>query len=77
MKGYQLRFKKQIDEVFFIKPNDLGWDLLTFWFKKTTFFLKKFPFLYLIFFAGVIVLLMYLLFGGYLILLTTFLQYGF
>jgi len=77
MKNYSLRFKRHINEVFIIKPNDLGMNFLTFWFKRTTFLLKKFPFLYLFPVASMIVLLMYFLLGKYLILLTNWLQYGF
>jgi len=72
-----VKFKKQINEVFFLKPNDLGIDFLNFWFKKITFFLKNFPFLYLIPLSFFLSFLIYLFLGKYLVFLTSLLQYGF
>jgi len=77
MKVYPERFKKYINEVFFIAPNDLGLGFLNFWFKKITSFLKNTPFLLLIPLTTIFVLLIYLMFGKYLIWLTNLLQYGF
>jgi len=77
MKSYSLKLKKQISEVFIIKPNDLGSQFLTYWFKKSTLFLKQFPFLYLIPLATLIAFLVYLFLGKKIVFITTFLQYGF
>jgi len=77
MKIDSKNLKIYINEVFFIEPNNLGFDFLNFWFKKTTFYLKRFPFLFIIPLSGVIVLLLYLLFGQYLVWLANLLQYGF
>jgi len=77
MKSYSLRFKKQISEVFIIKPNDLGSEFLTCWFKKLTLLLKRFPFLYLLPLATLIACLLYLFLGKRIVVITSFLQYGF
>lgn len=77
MTEINLRLKKKLNEVFFIEPNDLGINFLTFYFKKITARLKIMPFVYVIPFAFLIVLILYLLLGKLLIRLVTFLQYGF
>lgn len=77
MTEINLRLKKKLNEIFFIEPNDLGVDFLTFYFKKITIFLKTMPFIYVIPFAFLISLILYLLLGRLLIRLVTFLQYGF
>jgi hypothetical protein len=77
MNLYSNRFKKYINEVFSITPNDLGFDSLTFWFKKITFLLKNIPFLLLIPLTLTFALLLHFIFGKYLVWLTSFLQYGF
>jgi hypothetical protein len=77
MKSYSLRFKKQIGEVFVIQPNDLGNNFLNFLFKKTTAYLKRFPFLYLLPVAVIIVFFIYLILGKGIVTITSLLQYGF
>jgi len=77
MKVYSKEFKKYLDEVFFIKPNDLGKDFLNVWFKKTTVYLKKMPFLIILPLTVIIALLFFFLFRRYLIDWVSFLQYGF
>jgi hypothetical protein len=77
MKSYSLRFRKQIGEVFVIQPNDLGNSFLNFLFKKTTAYLKRFPFLYLLPAAVIIVFFIYLFLGKGIVTITRFLQYGF
>lgn len=77
MREMNFRLKKKLNEVFFIEPNDLGINFLTFYFKKITARLKIMPFVYVIPFAFLIVLILYLLLGKLLIRLVTFLQYGF
>jgi len=77
MKLYSCRFKKYINEVFFIAPNDLGFKLLNIWFKKISFFLKNMPFLFIVPLTLLFVLLIYFLFGKHLVWLTSFLQHAF
>jgi len=77
MKNCSLRFRKQIGEVFIIQPNDLGNKFLNFLFKKSTAYLKKFPFFYLFPATVIIVFLIYLLLGKRIVTITNLLQYGF
>jgi hypothetical protein len=77
MKSYSLRFRKQIGEVFVIQPNDLGNIFLNFLFKKSTAYLKRFPFLYLLPATVIIVFFIYLFFGKGIVTITSLLQYGF
>jgi hypothetical protein len=77
MKSYSLRFRKQIGEVFVIQPNELGNSFLNFLFKKSTAYLKRFPFLYLLPAAVIIVFFIYLFLGKGIVTITSFLQYGF
>jgi hypothetical protein len=77
MKSYSLRFRKQIGEVFVIQPNDLGNSFLNFLFKKSTAYLKRFPFLYILPATVIIVFFIYLIFGKGIVTITSLLQYGF
>jgi len=77
MKSYLLRFRKQIGEVFVIQPNDLGNSFLNFLFKKSTAYLQRFPFLYLLPATVIIALLIYLFLGKGIVTITSLLQYGF
>jgi hypothetical protein len=77
MKSYSLRFRKQIGEVFVIQPNDLGNSFLNFLFKKSTAYLKRFPFLYLLPATVIIVFFIYLFLGKRIVTITSLLQYGF
>jgi len=77
MKSHSLRFRKQIGEVFVIQPNDLGNNFLNFLFKRTTAYLKRFPFLYLLPAAVIIVFFIYLFLGKGIVTITSLLQYGF
>jgi hypothetical protein len=77
MKSYSLRFRKQIGEVFVIQPNDLGNNFLNFLFKKSTAYLKRFPFLYLLPATVIIVFFIYLILGKGIVTITSLLQYGF
>jgi len=77
MKSYSLRFRKQIGEVFVIQPNDLGNSFLNFLFKKSTAYLKRFPFLYILPATVIIVFFIYLILGKGIVTITSILQYGF
>ena len=77
MKKINIRLKKKLDEVFFVEPNDLGIDFLTYYFRKTTAYLKIVPFIYIIPFTFLISTLLYFILGKLLVRLVTMLQYGF
>jgi len=77
MKSLSLKFKRQISEVFIIKPNDLGNNLLNFLFKRSTTLLKKFPFIFLLPISFFITFIIYLLLGSEIIIINNILQYGF
>jgi len=77
MTEINLRLKKKLNEVFSIEPNDLGFNSLTFYFKKITAYFKVIPFVYVIPFTFLISLVLYLLLGKLLVRLVTILQYGF
>lgn len=77
MRKMDFRMKQKLNEVFFIEPNDLGVDFLTFYFKKITAYFKVIPFVYVIPFTFLISLFLYFLLGKLLLRLVTILQYGF
>lgn len=71
------RLQAKFHEIFVVEPNDLGHPLLTYWYKRTTKFLKTMPFLYIIPLSFIIAILMYAVFGWLLVRLVTILQHGF
>lgn len=71
------RLKKQMNEIFLLEPNNLGFWPLTSLFKRTTKPLKTMPFIIIIPVTFIIALIMYLIFGNLLIKLVSLLQYGF
>lgn len=71
------RLKNQLDEVFFIKPNNLGWFFLTNIYKKITSYFKTMPFILVIPSSFLLVFFLYLIFGKLLVKLASLLQYGF
>ena len=77
MKTINIRLKKKLNEVFFIEPNDLGIDFLTFYFKKITAYFKVIPFIYVVPFTFLISIILYFLLGRLLVRLVTILQYGY
>jgi len=77
MKSYSLRLRKQIREVFIIKPNDLGNKFLNFLFKKLTSYLKQFPFLLILPATFIITFFIYLILGNRIVAVTTLFQNGF
>lgn len=77
MREMNFRLKKKLNEVFFIEPNDLGVNFLTYYFKKITAYFKVIPFVYIIPFTFLISLFLYFLLGKLLIRLVNILQYGF
>lgn len=77
MNTINIRFKKKLEEIYFIEPNNLGNQLLTSLYKRFTARFKSMPFLVIIPLSVSIVVMLYLLFGFLTIKLTTLLQYGF
>lgn len=71
------RLQAKFHEIFVVEPNDLGHPLLTFWYKRTTKFLKTMPFLPIIPVSFAITVLMYLTFGWLVVRLASLLQHGF
>ena len=77
MKTFQYQLQQKLDEVYSVEPNDLGVDLLTFIYKKSTSYLKSLPFVIIIPLSLFIAVLVYLLIGRIAIKVTSLLQYGF
>lgn len=77
MNTLNLRFKKKLNEVYFITPNNLGVDFLTHFYKRLTKPMKVMPFLYVIPLSFLFVILVYLIFGILTVKITSLLQYGF
>lgn len=71
------RLSAKLHEVFIVEPNDLGHPFLTFWYKRTTKFLKTMPFLYIVPMSFMLALLMYAVSGFIVVKLTSVLQAGF
>lgn len=71
------RLSAKLHEVFIVAPNDLGHPLLTYWYKRTTKFLKTMPFLYIVPMSFAAAVLMYAIFGFLVVRLTSLLQHGF
>jgi len=70
-------FRKKINEVFSLEPNNLGIEPLTGLYKKTTHYLKTMPFLVLIPASLISALTLYFIFDHILVRLVSLLQYGF
>lgn len=71
------RFKKKLNEVYFITPNNLGVNPLTNLYKKIVDPIKIMPFIFIIPISFLIGLALYLIFGLHTIKFTSLLQYGF
>lgn len=77
MKTISLKLKQKLNEVYLIEPNDVGISYLTFWYKRTTRYLKNLPFIIIIPLSFIFALFAYLILGQLLVRLVTLLQYGF
>ena len=73
----EILFKKKLDEVFFLEPNQIGPNLLNTLFKDFSANFKKMPFLIIIPFSLLLSLISYFLFNSLIIKLVSLLQYGF
>ena len=77
MKLTHIKYRKSLNEIYDIEPNDLGVSFLTNWFKRTTHPFKNVPFIIIIPLSFLVAIAMYLIFGYLLIRLVSLLQYGF
>ena len=77
MKTIDYRLKHKLQEVYVLKPNDLGNYRLTALYKTMTSFLKSMPFIYIIPLSTLFSVMLYLAIGTLIVKLTTLLQYGF
>lgn len=77
MRTVNYRLSNKLDEVFTLKPNDLGNVKLTFFYHRVTVLFKKMPFIIIIPAAFFLTLIAYFFFGVFLVKLVTLLQYGF
>ena len=77
MKTFNYRLQQKLEEVFILKPNDLGFPALTKIYHKVTKFFKTTPFILIIPSSFIVALVLYLLLGALIIKLVSLLQYGF
>lgn len=77
MKTGHFRLKSKLNEVFFIKPNDLGNKTLTRFFKSSTSFLKTMPFIIVVPLSFFSAFILYVIFGKLIVKVVSLLQYGF
>lgn len=71
------RVSKQYQEIYALQPNQLGNEHVDVFYKITTRFLKKAPFIVIIPIVIITVVLVYVLVGPLLVKLASLLQYGF
>ncbi|CAN5219359.1 hypothetical protein BH09PAT2_BH09PAT2_03330 [soil metagenome] len=71
------KLEQELQEIFSIKPNDLGNQHLTMVYKYITGPLKKMPFVYVIPMSFVVSFMLYALLGQFVVKLVSLLQYGF
>jgi len=77
MKTIPTRIQNKYSEIFSLQPNQLGNNRINLFYKITTRFLKKAPFIVIIPVTMLVVVLIYILIGPLLVKLASFLQYGF
>lgn len=71
------KLEKEFQEIFSLKPNDLGNRYLTAIYKYITSPLKKMPFIYVVPTSFVVAIMLYVLLGQLVIKLVSLLQYAF
>lgn len=71
------QLREKMDEVYLVKPNDLGFAAGNKIYRKMNVYFKRMPFLFIIPLSFAVSLLLYMLFGPLIVRLTTILQYGF
>jgi len=77
MKSNFISLKNKLHEVSIVEPNDLGFPLLTFFYRRINVYFKKMPFLFIIPASLVSAYLFYAIFGYLAVRLASILQYGF
>jgi hypothetical protein len=77
MNGFREKLIKKADEVYLLKPNNLGNGLLNTSYHHLVSYLKIMPFIYLVPLSVIATVTLYILFGPLLVKLTTLLQHGF
>lgn len=70
-------FKKNIEEMYIVPPNDLGIPLLTSWYRSINRFFKSMPFLIIVPLAILVFILLAFISQHLIIRLATFIQYGY
>jgi len=73
----RITFRKKLNEVFYLEPNNLGMGFLTNFYKKIVARFKVAPFIIIIPFSFIFAALAYFLLGYLLVGLASLLQYGF
>lgn len=77
MKDFQDKLLKKADEIYLLKPNDLGSHRLTFTYHRLVSHLKIMPFIYIIPMSVVATVALYVFLGPLLVRLASLLQHGF
>ncbi len=77
MKTLNNKIRQKLDEVYSVKPNDLGTPVINELYHGTTKFFKTMPFIFIIPSSFLGALILYVLFGSLVIRLVSLLQYGF
>jgi len=70
-------FKKNIQELYIVPPNDLGIPIVTSWYRAINKFFKSMPFLIIVPLTILIFILLALVSQHIIIRLATFIQYGY
>lgn len=71
------RVSKQYQEIYEVQPNQLGNNRIDLFYKITTRFFKKAPFIVIVPVVTLVVVLIYISIGPLLVKLASLLQYGF
>lgn len=77
MKSNFLNLKNKLHEVSLVEPNDLGFPLLTSFYRRINVYFKKMPFIFVIPASLAVAYLFYATFGYLAVRLASILQYGF
>ncbi|OIO75196.1 MAG: hypothetical protein AUJ85_03810 [Elusimicrobia bacterium CG1_02_37_114] len=77
MKQKTRQLQKHLKEIYVVEPNDLGFPLLTFIYRKINIFFKNAPFIFLVPLSFIGATLIVYVFGLLAVRLVSLLQYGF
>lgn len=75
--SFPQKLEKELQEIFSIKPNDLGNKYLTIVYKYMTGPLKQMPFIYVVPTSFIAAIILYILLGQMVIKIVSLLQYAF